>query len=72
MTMNLQLGGPTWAVQLGRRDSMTASFDAANSDIPAPTFDLTNLTKSFSNKGLSATDMVALSGTCHTPCHLSV
>ena len=58
-----QLGGPTWAVNLGRRDSLTASLDAANNDIPAPTLDLTDLTKSFSNKELSATDMIALSGT---------
>ncbi|XP_066338937.1 cationic peroxidase 1-like [Miscanthus floridulus] len=56
------LGGPTWAVNLGRRDSLTASLDAANNDIPAPTLDLTDLTKSFSNKELSATDMIALSG----------
>ena len=58
-----QLGGPTWPINLGRRDSLTASLDAANNDIPAPTLDLTDLTKSFSNKGLSATDMIALSGT---------
>ncbi|XP_052135972.1 cationic peroxidase 1-like [Oryza glaberrima] len=59
------LGGPTWVVQLGRRDSTTASLDTANNDIPAPTLDLGDLTKSFSNKGLSATDMIALSG-AHT------
>ncbi|XP_015698101.1 cationic peroxidase 1-like [Oryza brachyantha] len=59
------LGGPTWVVQLGRRDSTTASLDAANNDIPAPTLDLGDLNKSFSNKGLSATDMIALSG-AHT------
>ncbi|XP_062203408.1 cationic peroxidase 1-like [Phragmites australis] len=56
------LGGPTWVVNLGRQDSTTASLDAANNDIPAPTLDLGDLTKSFSNKGLSATDMIALSG----------
>ena len=60
-----QLGGPTWVVQLGRRDSTTASLDTANNDIPAPTLDLGDLTKSFSNKGLSATDMIALSGTVY-------
>ncbi|KAL6870581.1 hypothetical protein ACP4OV_014429 [Aristida adscensionis] len=59
------LGGPTWVVNLGRRDSRTASLDAANNDIPAPTFDLNDLTKSFSNKGLTATEMIALSG-AHT------
>ncbi|KAL6640684.1 hypothetical protein ACP70R_021807 [Stipagrostis hirtigluma subsp. patula] len=59
------LGGPTWVVNLGRRDSTTASLDAANNDIPAPTLDLSDLTKSFSNKGLTATEMIALSG-AHT------
>ena len=58
-----QLGGPTWVVNQGRRDSTTASLDAANNDIPAPTLDLSDLTKLFSNKGLSTTDMIALSGT---------
>ncbi|XP_025827229.1 cationic peroxidase 1-like [Panicum hallii] len=56
------LGGPTWVVNLGRRDSMTASLDTANNDIPAPTLDLSDLTKLFSNKGLGTTDMIALSG----------
>ncbi|KAL6597345.1 hypothetical protein ACP70R_046785 [Stipagrostis hirtigluma subsp. patula] len=59
------LGGPTWVVNLGRRDSTTASLDAANNDIPAPTLDLSDLTKSFSNKGLTAAEMIALSG-AHT------
>ncbi|KAL6642136.1 hypothetical protein ACP70R_020317 [Stipagrostis hirtigluma subsp. patula] len=59
------LGGPTWVVNLGRRDSTTASLDAANNDIPAPTLDLSDLTKSFLNKGLTATEMIALSG-AHT------
>ncbi|PVH61295.1 hypothetical protein PAHAL_3G005800 [Panicum hallii] len=56
------LGGPTWVVNLGRRDSMTASLDTSNNDIPAPTLDLSDLIKLFSNKGLSTTDMIALSG----------
>ncbi|KAJ0979235.1 hypothetical protein J5N97_014709 [Dioscorea zingiberensis] len=59
------LGGPSWTVQLGRRDAKTASLSTANSDIPAPTFDLSKLISSFSNKGLSTTDLVALSG-AHT------
>lgn len=59
------LGGPTWTVPLGRRDSTTASQSTANSDIPAPTLNLTALISSFSNKGLSTKDMVALSG-AHT------
>ncbi|XP_072997301.1 cationic peroxidase 1-like [Typha latifolia] len=56
------LGGPSWTVQLGRRDATTASFDSANSDIPKPTSDLSTLLTDFSNKGLSTTDMIALSG----------
>uniref|UniRef100_A0ACD5UWH3 Uncharacterized protein n=1 Tax=Avena sativa TaxID=4498 RepID=A0ACD5UWH3_AVESA len=59
------LGGPTWDVELGRRDGSTSSQDAANSDLPAPTLDLADLIKAFTDKGLTAEDMVALSG-AHT------
>ncbi|KAL6003004.1 NAD(+) salvage pathway protein [Asimina triloba] len=59
------LGGPTWSVLLGRRDSTTASLSAANSDIPDPTSSLSDLISAFSKKGLSVQDMVALSG-AHT------
>lgn len=59
------LGGPSWTVQLGRRDSTTASFSSANSDIPSPAFNLSDLVTAFSNKGLSTSDMVALAG-AHT------
>lgn len=58
----MQLGGPTWDVELGRRDGTTASLDDANNDLPAPTLDLGDLIKAFSKKGLSASDMIALSG----------
>ncbi|XP_037483539.1 peroxidase 2-like isoform X2 [Triticum dicoccoides] len=59
------LGGPSWTVPLGRRDSTTASLSLANSDLPPPSFDVANLTSNFAAKGLSVTDMVALSG-AHT------
>ncbi|TVU33221.1 hypothetical protein EJB05_25011, partial [Eragrostis curvula] len=59
------LGGPTWDVPLGRRDSTTASQSQANSDLPPPTMNVTQLIQAFSNKGLNATDMTALSG-AHT------
>ncbi|KAH7844514.1 hypothetical protein Vadar_028884 [Vaccinium darrowii] len=59
------LGGPSWTVQLGRRDSTTASLTAANNNIPAPTLNLSGLITAFSNKGFSANEMVALSGS-HT------
>ncbi|KNA15337.1 hypothetical protein SOVF_099160, partial [Spinacia oleracea] len=59
------LGGPSWTVPLGRRDSTTASLTLANSDIPAPFLNITELLRSFSNKGFSPQEMVALSG-AHT------
>ncbi|XP_004302590.1 PREDICTED: cationic peroxidase 1-like [Fragaria vesca subsp. vesca] len=59
------LGGPSWTVQLGRRDSTTASLSAANTNIPAPTLNLSALLTSFSNKGFNAKELVALSGS-HT------
>jgi len=59
------LGGPSWTVQLGRRDSTTASLSAANSNIPAPTLNLSALITAFSNKGFNAKELVALSGS-HT------
>ncbi|XP_075635396.1 cationic peroxidase 1-like [Castanea sativa] len=59
------LAGPSWTVQLGRRDSTTASLSAANSDLPSPAMDLKDLISSFSNKGFSTKEMVALSGS-HT------
>ncbi|XP_059318267.1 cationic peroxidase 1-like [Lycium ferocissimum] len=61
----VKLGGPSWTVLLGRRDSTTASLSTANSDIPAPTLNLSGLITSFSNKGFNSREMVALSGS-HT------
>ncbi|BBN18087.1 peroxidase [Marchantia polymorpha subsp. ruderalis] len=58
-------GGPSWTVELGRRDGLTASKSAAESDIPNPTTDVLALTSSFSNVGLDQTDLAALSG-AHT------
>ncbi|XP_062198239.1 peroxidase 4-like [Phragmites australis] len=59
------LGGPSWDVKVGRRDSTTASFTGANNNIPPPTSGLANLTSLFAAQGLSQKDMVALSG-AHT------
>ncbi|KAJ1699086.1 hypothetical protein LUZ63_007598 [Rhynchospora breviuscula] len=59
------LGGPSWNVKLGRRDSTTASLSGANSNIPGPSSSLQNLISSFNSQGLSANEMVALSG-AHT------
>ncbi|GLJ14588.1 hypothetical protein SUGI_0236220 [Cryptomeria japonica] len=59
------LGGPSWTVPLGRRDSLTANQSGANNDLPPPTSSLNNLILNFSAKGLSTEDMIALSG-AHT------
>ncbi|KAI9074900.1 hypothetical protein K1719_043141 [Acacia pycnantha] len=59
------LGGPSWDVKLGRRDSTTASLSGANSDLPLPSFNLTQLIASFAKKGFTPREMVALSGS-HT------
>ncbi|KAL5550661.1 hypothetical protein UlMin_000837 [Ulmus minor] len=56
------LGGPSWEVQLGRRDSTTASKDAADADIPPPVLDLPALIDNFKKQGLDEKDLVALSG----------
>ncbi|KDP25488.1 hypothetical protein JCGZ_20644 [Jatropha curcas] len=58
-------GGPSWTVNLGRRDSTTASKTLADNNLPAFTDTLDKLTSLFSSKGLSQRDMVALSG-AHT------
>ncbi|KAI3993618.1 hypothetical protein MKX01_002631 [Papaver californicum] len=59
------LGGRSWNVTLGRRDSRTASASAANSNLPGPGSSLSGLITSFGNKGFTATEMVILSG-AHT------
>ncbi|XP_057743425.1 peroxidase P7-like [Arachis stenosperma] len=59
------LGGPTWDVRLGRRDSTTANPNGANTNLPAPFLDLPQLIKSFQNQGLDENDLVALYG-AHT------
>ena len=61
----MQLGGPTWSVPLGRKDSRTASQSLANSNLPGPGSSLATLIRMFGNQGLSARDMTALSG-AHT------
>jgi peroxidase len=59
------LGGPSWTVPLGRRDSTNSNATGANSDLPPPSFNLDQLINSFgnNNKNFTVIDMVALSGT---------
>ncbi|KAL6195089.1 hypothetical protein ACLB2K_030710 [Fragaria x ananassa] len=57
-------GGPTWEVQLGRRDSRTANR-AGTTAIPGPSETLEQIAQKFTDAGLDSTDLVALSG-AHT------
>ncbi|KAK7372206.1 hypothetical protein VNO80_05578 [Phaseolus coccineus] len=59
------LGGPFWKVKLGRRDSKTGFFQLASGALPSPASSLDTLISTFKDLGLSAKDMVALSG-AHT------
>ncbi|KAL7604307.1 hypothetical protein Lser_V15G15319 [Lactuca serriola] len=57
--------GPSWSVKLGRRDSTTASLVLAETSLPSFKAPLDSLISTFKDNGLSARDMVALSG-AHT------
>ncbi|KAA8547543.1 hypothetical protein F0562_003972 [Nyssa sinensis] len=53
-------GGPTWDVPKGRKDGRTSK--ASDSlQLPFPTFNFSQLQQSFSQRGLSIKDLVALS-----------
>ncbi|KAK8709562.1 hypothetical protein V6N13_060577 [Hibiscus sabdariffa] len=56
------LGGPTWKVRLGRRDSTTASRALADTVLPSASMDLPALLDNFKKQGLNQRDLVALSG----------
>ncbi len=58
----VSLGGPTWTVQSGRRDSTTPSFSNANNDLPYLFMDLAALTSTFSDRGFTSKEMEALLG----------
>ncbi|XP_054825502.1 peroxidase 11-like [Prosopis cineraria] len=59
------VGGPYWDVPVGRKDSKSASFVLANTNLPNPDDSLLSIISKFLYQGLSVTDMVALSG-AHT------
>ncbi|XP_030955665.1 peroxidase 64-like [Quercus lobata] len=54
-------GGPTWQVPKGRKDGrISRAIDTRQ--LPSPTFNISQLQQSFSQRGLSLEDLVALSG----------
>ncbi|KAL9288631.1 putative peroxidase [Arabidopsis thaliana] len=58
-------GGPSYPVELGRRDGRISTKASVQSQLPQPEFNLNQLNGMFSRHGLSQTDMIALSG-AHT------
>lgn len=62
---SVAVGGPSWKVKLGRRDSTTANLAEAQSDLPLTNLSVSGLISNFAKKGLNKRDMVALSGS-HT------
>nr|Q4W1I9.1 RecName: Full=Basic peroxidase; AltName: Full=ZePrx33.44; AltName: Full=ZePrx34.70; Flags: Precursor [Zinnia elegans]CAI54299.1 putative peroxidase [Zinnia elegans]CAI54301.1 putative peroxidase [Zinnia elegans] len=62
---SVAVGGPSWTVRLGRRDSTTSNAAQAATDLPRGNMVLSQLISNFANKGLNTREMVALSGS-HT------
>ncbi|RVX11593.1 Lignin-forming anionic peroxidase [Vitis vinifera] len=62
---SVAVSGPTWTVNLGRRDSTTSGLSQAATNLPNFSDGLDRLISLFGSKGLSERDMVALSGS-HT------
>lgn len=58
-------GGPQFNVELGRRDGRISLASRVAGNLPEPTFNLNQLNSLFRKKGLSQTEMIALSG-AHT------
>ncbi|PWA39629.1 heme peroxidase [Artemisia annua] len=54
-------GGPSWDVPKGRKDGRTSKA-SETIQLPAPTFNISQLQQNFSQRGLSLEDLVALSG----------
>ncbi|KAF4402706.1 hypothetical protein G4B88_012491 [Cannabis sativa] len=61
----VQVGGPYWDVPVGRKDSITANYALADTNIPTANEGLIPIISKFMYQGLSVKDMVALAG-AHT------
>ncbi|GAV76015.1 peroxidase domain-containing protein [Cephalotus follicularis] len=58
-------GGPSYSVELGRRDGRISTIASVQHQLPHPDFSLDQLNTMFNQHGLTQTDMIALSG-AHT------
>ncbi|KAF5748716.1 peroxidase 55-like [Tripterygium wilfordii] len=58
-------GGPSFAVELGRRDGLVSQASLVAGNLPEPEFDVAQLNAMFAKNNLSQLDMIALSG-AHT------
>ncbi|XP_038897261.1 peroxidase 45-like [Benincasa hispida] len=58
-------GGPSYDVELGRRDGRISTRKSVRHHLPQPGFGLNQLNAMFAKHGLTQTDMIALSG-AHT------
>ncbi|KAL8266437.1 hypothetical protein R6Q59_003781 [Mikania micrantha] len=58
-------GGPTFNVQLGRRDGLISMASRVAGNLPLPTFNVIQLNTIFAKNNLTQLDMIALSG-AHT------
>lgn len=59
----MQVGGPSYSVELGRRDGRISTKASVQHKLPQPSFNLDQLNSMFASHGLTQTDMIALSGT---------
>jgi len=59
------VGGPSYAVELGRLDGLSSTATSVNGKLPQPNFNLNQLNSMFSPHGLNQNDMIALSA-AHT------
>lgn len=57
----VQSGGRTWEVPKGRKDGRISRASDTR-QLPAPTFNISQLQQNFAQRGLSIEDLVALSG----------
>ncbi|KAJ4830216.1 Peroxidase 55 [Turnera subulata] len=58
-------GGPSFNVELGRRDGLVSKASLVEGNLPLPNFTLSQLTNMFAKHNLNQRDMIALSG-AHT------